>query len=836
MPLTSQQELEMLQLMDTEGGLKSPRKASFGEKVGEVGRSFGRGVQMLGEFGGDVYDVAKAALTPEVGRSRAFYGADTGMGPTRAGAVGQELNPFGAPGPGDIAREEFYGSPLVKTLTQEKLKRGESTGLDVLKTGAEWAPSLINPTQSLTRNVATILTGSFGAGAGEQLGGDVGEVVGGIVGALSGNRTGEAFKRMRDWLVDRKGLIAKKAEDTAIKFFRDNASDINQSIANVTENVQAGQRGTTAQLAGDTGLFGIEAGANVSPAAIDAQRVARQGRTEQIIEDVGGAFGPKLPAAQRALPQARQQLGQQVTGSEKRLSQAVAAEADAVRVAETQTRQVTPQSQTFEASQELARVLDTSQETYNKLYKAPAWAEFDALRGKAGAIETAPFKTRMENFRKSLSATERNVFDVSYGKEMDYIRDLNKTARPSEIAFLVSRFKTITGNAARTGSTTATEKFLTQTGVNLEKQLRATPEAGTLYDAAVQVTKESTAQFGARTLGPARLDPVVETLGQRFVKSGDAGAAAAADLAQSPPEVIAQTGEYLKALAAREGLDAKFIRKYEGFLNGFPDQALVTELRSSAVAESGLVQARQAITQVAKEEDKFRRGLTKTALADFASKPTKTMNNLLSKPDSADRLNELLKAIDDPAAARDAFRQSFTQRISRRVGGKNVVTQSAIDEFDRVYPALERLFADVPEELQRLQSVIERTAVENLRRSAPGQRFVEGIDELERLVASGAAATLMTTGNFAGTHALMVGGAIRRAMLKLITSTEGKLDANKMAVISDMVSQPEEFLRIMSQAPVQKGGTSAVERATGIFNAMLQPGFAGFVTGRDQGI
>jgi len=824
--LDEDQQIQMLQLLQAKRGrrLQKPNDATFGEKAAEVGRFVGRGVRDMGEGLLDLtWDVGMAALPRP------------GVAPVQTVKnVLNELNPFGGEEDGaDATRQEFYDGPLMQSLTQEKIAPG-NMGLDMAKTAGEWAPTLIDPTKSkLTRKIATVIMGSGGAAVGGELGGEVGEVVGGIIGAISGNKTGQAFDGMVKWMVDRKGASLERAEQAVAKFFKDNATDINASIETVAEGTAFGERGTTAQLAADTGMFGIEAGANTTTPAIVAQRAARQGRTDQIIDDVKSAFGPELVGADRALPQAADRVAAQVGASKGRLSQAVANEAHAGRIAEARRSQVAPTGTTFETSENLASTLDTTQAAYDSAFKTPAWKEFDALRGKSGAIDSAPFKADLEKGLRSLNPTQRSVFNDTYMKEFNYINGLNKTISPSEAHFLISRIKTITGNAARTNNTTATEAFLTDIGVRLERTLRSSPEAGQLYDNAIAATKESSERFNARNVGTARLDPNIETLGSRVVVPGDKGAATARDLERAGPEVIEQTGQYLRSLAAREGLDAKFIDKYEGFLSRFPDQALVAELRSSAAAETGLTQAIKAAEQAAKTEAKVQSGLTKTAIAEFSTKPAATMKNLLTKPDSAARLDELLNSLDNPAAARDAFRETFVARISKKVGGENVVTPASIDEFDRVYPALQRLFADVPDELQAIQTAVERSTVDMLRKSVPGQRLVESVDELDSLIASGAAATILTTGGFSGTHALMVGGAVRRAIMRLISKSE--LDPAKMEVLSDMVSNPEEFLRIMNSAPAPTPNADVMTRVTSALDAMIQPGFAGFINADTEG-
>ena len=155
------------------------------------------------------------------------------------------------------------------------------------------------------------------------------------------------------------------------------------------------------------------------------------------------------------------------------------------------------------------------------------------------------------------------------------------------------------------------------------------------------------------------------------------------------------------------------------------------------------------------------------------------MANLLAAKDPGARLDELITAIDNPAVVRDAFRESFVGSMSTSTGGVTKVTPKAVEDFQRMYPTLQRLFADAPTELRAIQTAVERTKVDLLRESIPGTKLTSGLDELDSLLASAGAATVLEMG-FTGTHALMVGGAIRRQIMSMLG--KGQIDPAKAKV------------------------------------------------------
>jgi hypothetical protein len=360
-----------------------------------------------------------------------------------------------------------------------------------------------------------------------------------------------------------------------------------------------------------------------------------------------------------------------------------------------------------------------------------------------------------------------------------------------------------------------------------------TDGAGEAYQAALDATVEGTQQFGARNLGNARRVAEPETLGAQFVKSGDEGAVSADALAKSPPEVVASAGEYLKSLAAKEGLTPEFIAKYDGFLARFPDQALVAELRAAANAETGLTQATAALGASEKAETAIQTGLQKTVLADFVNKPEATMTNLLTNPDAAGRLDELISTIDDPAAIRDAFKNTFMKQVDRGTDGAASFTPESFGKFKEIEPSLERLFADAPNEFRELQSIMHRPLMDSLSKTQTGTKLSNELTELEKLGGSGAAAAILNLGGFSGTNALMLGGAVRRWVMNVVTKGGAKLDDAKVRVVADMLADPNEFMRIMEATPPSKQDTSLMAYVGKVLDGVAQPLFAAAVSTND---
>jgi hypothetical protein len=215
-------ELELMDLADAdERALRSPKNASFGAKAAEVGRSVVRGAQnfIVEPLADLTWDVGTAAI-PRLGDKPIDV----------IGRTLNELNPFGEADGADVTRQEFYDRPLMQSLTQEKLDRGISAPLDVAKTGAEWAPALINPQQSLARNAATVIVGGGGAGGGELAGGEIGEVIGGITGAVLGAKTPAGIQNIIKRLRDKLNYSKEQAEQAVATVFRENVKNIDEAL------------------------------------------------------------------------------------------------------------------------------------------------------------------------------------------------------------------------------------------------------------------------------------------------------------------------------------------------------------------------------------------------------------------------------------------------------------------------------------------------------------------------------------------------------------------------------------------------------------------------------
>lgn len=805
--------LELLRARDNPPP-RAVANATPANMVGEVARSFGRGVGHVFEFGGDIGDIGLAAVDQFI----------PGM---EDESVLNELNPFSeTEGRGDRSRRQMvHENPTVQRhLTGERIARDQpgfaGTALDMTKTGMEWVPQLAAPGMK----AKTMLTGALGAGFGEQVGDEVGEVVGGIAGSM-GNPLRPAiwtFNKAKDWLMNARG----RSEQQAIDFVRDNVDNLDQVMTELSAKSglntspvgpvlpQAIEQGTPAQVAGNAQMFGIEEGAaSASQNIRDAQNVARGERTEQIISDVEGQF-PAVPAAEQAIPRAVANVAEQQAASTGRLEQATAEAADAERIAAERGRAVATQTPTYEASELMAKTLETAQKVYDERVKQPAWRAFDALRGKNGGIESSIFKDDINKFlaNSDISPTIRDDFIKKFAVELEVIENMRDTVRPSEIAYVISRFKQHVANAAQTGTAGPIDKYLTQLGTRIEKSLRQ-GGAGELYDAAVDATRESTRQFSNRSLGTARRTDTPETFGATFVKPGDAGAAAARDLIEAGDDAIAMTGEYLKSLAAKNELTPEFMNQYDAFLREFPDQQLVGELRAASESQTALTQARAAEATTLTDEAAAMTRLERSTLGRFAEEPIRVMEDILNNPNAPKRLNDLLEVIDNPAAARDAFRKTFINKVSGVSGGDAVMTEAAITEFDKMYPALERIFADAPEQLVELQHIIDRTYVEKIRKTAIGNRVADTVENVEGPLASALTVGAMETLGLGGSHALIMAGQMRNTMMKVLDKFFSTRAAERQAGIEEtlqiLTSDVPGFIELMSRAPVEKTATKS---------------------------
>jgi hypothetical protein len=160
------------------------------------------------------------------------------------------------------------------------------------------------------------------------------------------------------------------------------------------------------------------------------------------------------------------------------------------------------------------------------------------------------------------------------------------------------------------------------------------------------------------------------------------------------------------------------------------------------------------------------------------------------------------------------------KQVDRGTDGAASFTPESFGKFKEIEPSLERLFADAPNEFRELQSIMHRPLMDSLSKTQTGTKLSNELTELEKLGGSGAAAAILNLGGFSGTNALMLGGAVRRWVMNVVT-------------VADMLADPNEFMRIMEATPPSKQDTSLMAYVGKVLDGVAQPLFAAAVSTND---
>jgi len=197
----------------------------------------------------------------------------------------------------DFARLEKPVSELPglkqakEKLASREFERGVSPGADALRIAAEWGTGgLPNAFRKGARVLPDVIAGA-GAATGDYLsqlaGSDSpwGEIAGGVAAAIAGGRMPSKLK----------------TDSKAVEFVEKNLDDPKAVQDAVEAGVARGEKGTTADLAADQGMFDIEQGVVTNDLATrKAFLKAEQDRAAQIAEDLQTPFAGDPAQAQVA--------------------------------------------------------------------------------------------------------------------------------------------------------------------------------------------------------------------------------------------------------------------------------------------------------------------------------------------------------------------------------------------------------------------------------------------------------------------------------------------------------------------------------------------------------
>ncbi|HUW13879.1 MAG TPA: hypothetical protein VM537_29415 [Anaerolineae bacterium] len=678
----------------------------------------------------------------------------------------------------------------------------------------------------------------------------IGELIGGVTGALAGRpinapfsatAEGRAVNFAQDRMDDADAAVAKvqervaKGETGTVADLAVNdagAFNIERGIADLDIDARtafdAKEAARQQQIANELRLApdGTPKG--------EAQQVA-QANTAARAKAIEDAKAAEMAAIDTRAATEQAQLAQ--TGQQSQAA-ADAAAAQARQAEQTATEAGLPLA-TGQRPAQTARAAQEAVSEWDKAYEAaeatPAWNEFKAgpdvdVKPMYEDVNAALKTLRDENPREYAALVKR------YGSLLSEANAWKKggTAAPADISGYLSDVRKAI-EASRAGSPTGRGDNVD----NIMKKLRDTMEGSIasdvnpLYRDAVAKTRELYQRFRSGPLGDARnAEPelFIRSAGGAADESGAVLARQVRDAAGGDPARLQVLAEQMKAIAQREGgVTDDFVNRYADALEGLPpetrqqfyDLAAANKGKESALKQADAAAKANEATQrtVGQQERALAQaieaqkgkatteaiGLQKTRLknvvADYGQNPNKTIDTLLKNPEISDvqkaaDLKVLTKYMDG-AGQGEAFRAAVSDRLQTMLAtatdASTAVKPKAIGDFEKMRDTLVNSGIITREKAADMSEALNRTLTSKERLKNLGYKVEMNRQgqEYDNLVASMLAAGVLS--GMPGTQTLLVGGAVRRYIKRLIVS--GKIDKPaEVAALERLMLNPEEFL------------------------------------------
>jgi hypothetical protein len=388
--------------------------------------------------------------------------------------------------------------------------------------------------------------------------------------------------------------------------------------------------------------------------------------------------------------------------------------------------------------------------------------------------------------------------------------------------------------AVTAGKNGPDEKRLGEIVDIMEEQLQVvSPE----YRAAVAATKEGYDRFGPGYVGDVRRANEPETLLTNLGLQGDRGAATARLVAESKvPELQQDVANYIRAQAVRKGdsLSEDFLVQYEAVLDNLPPAVRqeISELIAAKTNKAATLKqaaaadrqadkvARQTTRQhqglekatgrqrdaISRNVDRVESGLKGDTRGQFADRPASTVDRLLQDPDGADELRQLMDEMQTVGEV-DSFKAMIRDRLEnklfdvQRVPGEGTITSSpakaaAYRQFKELQESLVEAGVITQADAVRMEAALERgVSSRGLRQASKAKDVTRRADEHINLLSSAGAAAFL--GPMPGAYSLMVGGAVRRSLNRVL---RGKLVASRVKVLDEYLTNPAKYLADLHKA------------------------------------
>lgn len=530
--------------------------------------------------------------------------------------------------------------------------KGAQKGLQILgkETAAESAEKLAG---SVAPDVILGASAAGGSLADRAFGGEggTGELLGGLVGLVGAIRTGNVSgitpqQQSVLRLIDEHAENADLAKETLRELVEEATRTNNPELLT----------GTLADLTGDKGLYDIESLARQINPKFDQQVVRETAKRENMLVDefvneisaspgaaadagraatniqearldrIRQAMKTRIGASDAEIEEAVSRIDRRITDVEARRSRASAAAAQrqagvsqasarkanelsgmqraadqikegAERRAATERTGLKVEGKRAARSQAFYKAWDDARQDFNSRYVKPLYDLFE----KGSPVGTSPLKRGVVETLAKLSEEEIKALMAKYGNEIDGLMNLPPSADPRDVQLFMSRMKDAKRNAKETNSTGVEEVFLGRVLGAVDEILEQTNPAYAVANAAYRsmMQRFETGPVG-EAYAKARARNRPETFAQNAFKTFEEGALVSREIAQtSVREIREQASEYIRARAVDEGVDQKFMRKYDEYLDNFPE--LKRQLQRVADANDVEAQALKEYEQRSKQ-------------------------------------------------------------------------------------------------------------------------------------------------------------------------------------------------------------------------------------------
>tara|TARA_R110000782_G_scaffold173671_1_gene265084 strand:+ start:1672 stop:4377 length:2706 start_codon:yes stop_codon:yes gene_type:complete len=610
----------------------------------ELGREINRKSAGLFELAADIGDIpmagARGLLGDQFGvnkdgkRNLSPKGVDVSQlnFPKALSNMWEQVNPMGDPSEVDRLRAEGYKKLIPEELSNKLTKKEID---DPVIAGLGYGYEALAGPGKLMQNLAVAGTSGLGGGIGNYLGGDTGGDIGAFAGAFT------PITAIRKALGQGNQMVL----EDVMEFIRKNARDPDAAMTNFKKNFDAGMKGTVADLAGDSGLYNIEA---VVPKGTEAsENLAQQisARAEQSGRDLRGSFGDGN--VDDATRNAQGLIDQDISGANKAadydINSALQAQADELSNIENANlnaqgdfdraqgyvdgvdgRVTNNVQDPALSSSDAARKMQAVEDRIKTQDENPAWTNFRTMntpyngsnwRDTALSALDELDRTQIDFLKSKYGGIFEKIDNFELPAQKDPITGAlmpreTRDIKPSEVHTVIKKIEDVFAAESYGGRTPSVETRELQL---ISKRLKSElgdfadqgDEAAQAYVDATVISRDKFDSLEFDTLKDARGE-FSELYGKRLFKTGEEGSKTAKDLKralnQSDPEAqklaveaVEAVKDYVRSLTINaDNINAKWLKRYKPFLDEFPD--LAAEMTNVVESRGGLVNATKELT------------------------------------------------------------------------------------------------------------------------------------------------------------------------------------------------------------------------------------------------